>query len=220
MARTDAYATLSQYRAANRDSQTGADTTISALLLGTSRLLERDLSVHEGAFNSYSAAHYFDANGGALLTLEDTDGNTYFLQAIDADGCDIDSELDGTYDGYQLDLGDAFLVGRPENTATKPYTQLRLLPWPTATITAWPTAPRSVRITGTWGHAAVPDVISQLTIRLTRLMLDSHLGGGAQVIPAIDDMVRLPDAPKEVRGIWYSVKQLYGRRLFATTVSI
>jgi hypothetical protein len=220
MARADAYATLAQYRAANRDSQTGADTTISALLTGTSRLLERDLSIHEGAFNSYTGTHYFDANGGAILTLEDTDGNGYFLQAIDSNGCDIDSELDGTYDGYQLDLADTFLVGRPENTASKPYTQLRLMGWPSATIVAWPIAARSVRITGTWGHAAIPDVITHLTIRLTRLMLDSHLGGGAQVIPGIDDLVRLPDAPKEVRGIWYSVKQLYGRRLFATTVSI
>lgn len=220
MARADAYATLAQYRAANRDSQTGADTTISALLTGTARLLERDLSVHEGAFNSYTGTHYFDANGTTVLTLEDTDGNSYFLQSIDADGCDIDSEIDGTYDGFQLDFADTFLVGRPENTASKPYTQLLLLNWPSATVTAWPLAPRSVRITGTWGHAAVPEVISQLSIRLTRLMLDSHMGGGAQVIPGIDDLVRLPDAPKEVRGIWYSVKQLYGRRLFATTVSI
>ncbi|MFZ2738433.1 MAG: hypothetical protein WAY02_09400 [Burkholderiaceae bacterium] len=220
MARADAYATLAEYRAANRDGQSGADTTISNLLTGTSRLLERDLSLQEGAFNSYTGTHYFGANGGAILNLEDTDGYTYFLQTIAANGCGIDSELDGTYDGFALDLADAFLIGQPENTASKPFTQLRLMSWASATVTVWPVAPRSVKINGTWGHAAVPDVVKHLTIRLTRLMLDSHLGGGAQVIPAIDDLIRLPDAPKEVRGIWYSVKQLYGRRLFATTVSI
>lgn len=220
MARADPYATIAEYRAANRDGQTGADQTITDLLLGTSRLLERDLAVQEGAFNSYTGTHYFDANGGALLTLEDTDGAGYFLQSIDANGCGVDSELDGTYDGYALDLNDTFLVGLPGNTATKPFTQLRLLAWPTATITAWPVAPRAVKITGTWGHSAIPDVITHLSIRLTRLMLDSHLGGGAQVVPSIDDLVRLPDAPREVRGIWHSVKMLYGRRLFATSVSI
>lgn len=220
MARLDPYATADEYREVNQDLQTGTDTTLDAMLLGVTRLVERDLSLHEGAFNSYTGTHYFTGNGTELLTLEDTDGYSYFLQDIDANGLGIDSENDGTYDGFTLDLDDAFLIGQPENTATKPYTQLRLMAWPTATVNTWPASPRSVRITGTWGHAAVPDIIKQLTIRVTRLLLDSHKGGGAQVIPGLEDIVKLPDASKEVRGIWWSVKQTYGRRLFATTLSI
>lgn len=200
--------------------QTGSDPSIDAMLVGVTRLLERDLSLSEGAFNSYTATHYFNATGGSLLTLEDTDGYSYFLQDTNANGVGIDTEEDGTYDGYTLDLDDAFLIGMPENSSTKPFTQLRLMDWPTATITTWPIQARSVKIAGTWGHASVPDIITQLTIRLTRLLLDSHKGGGAQIIPGIEDMIKLPDAPKEVRGIWYSVKQQYGRRLFATTISI
>lgn len=220
MARADAYATLAQYRTANADPQTAADATISAMLTGCSRLVERDLSLQEGAFNSYTGTHYFDGNGGALLTLEDSEGHTYFLQTIGSNGCGIDSEFDGTYDGFALDLNDAFLVGQPENTASKPFTQLRLMPWPTATIREWPLGPRVVKLTGTYGHAAVPDLVTQLTIRLTRLLRDSHISGGAEVIPGIDELMRMPEASREVRGIWYSVKKAYGRTLFATTVSV
>lgn len=221
MARGTQYATIAQYRAANQDAQTGTDTTLDALLVGTSRLLERDLALMEGAFNDHTGTYYFGANGGSLLTLEDTDGYGYFLRSVSGSGIGIDTEFDGTYDGIALALAaNTFIVGQPENTATQPFTQLRLLPWPTATITAWPTGPRTVKINGSWGYAAVPDLITQLTIRLARLLRDSHIGGGAQVIGSIDDLVRLPDAPREVRGIWYSVKQVYGRKMFATTVSI
>lgn len=221
MARGDAYATIVQYRAANRDAQTAADTTITTILLGTSRLLDRDLAIAEGGFNAYTATHYFGGNGGQLLTLEDTDGFTYFLRTIDANSLAIDSELDGTYDGYLLDLTtDTYIIGQPENSLTKPFTQLRLLPWTAAAITTWPTTPRSVKITGAWGYATVPDLITQLTIRLTRLLVDSHLSGGAEVIPGIDELMRMPEASREVRGVWYSVKKAYGRVLFATSVSI
>lgn len=220
MARADAYATITEYRAANADSATGSNQTVTDLLLGTSRLVERDLSLHEGAFNSYTGTHYFDGNGGALLTLEDTDGYSYFLQTVGANGIGVDTEFDGTYDGYALDFADAWVIGQPENTATKPFTQIRLMPWSAATITRWPTGPRVVKIVGTWGYAAVPDLITHLTIRLTRLLLDSHLSGGAEVIPGIDELMRMPEASREVRGIWYSVKKAYGRTLFATTVSI
>lgn len=220
MARADAYATLAQYRAANADPQTAADATISAMLTGCSRLVERDLSLQEGAFNSYTGTHYFDGNGGALLTLEDSEGHTYFLQTVGANGIGVDSELDGSYDGFALDFSDAWVIGQPENTASKPFTQIRLMPWPTATIITWPTSPRAVKIVGTFGHAAVPDLVTQLTIRLTRLLRDSHISGGAEVIPGIDELMRMPEASREVRGIWYSVKKAYGRTLFATTVSV
>jgi hypothetical protein len=111
-------------------------------------------------------------------------------------------------------------VGSPSNALTKPFTQLRILPWTAATFTSWPTTPHSIKINGSWGYATIPDLITQLTIRLTRLLLDSHLSGGAEVIPGIDELMRMPEASREVRGVWYSVKKAYGRVLFATSVSI
>lgn len=220
MARGTAYATIAQYRYWNQDTQTGADAQLDLDLIGVSKWLDRDLSLMEGAFNTHTGTYYFGSNGGPLLTLEDTDGFGYFLQSVTGSGIGIDTEVDGTYDGVTLSMGSNFVIGQPENTATQPFTQIRLMPWPTATITAWPTGPRTVKITGTWGYAAVPDLIVQLTARLTRLTRDSHMAGAAQTIGSIDDLVRLPDAPKEVRGVWYAVKQAYGRKLFATTVSI
>lgn len=204
----------------NSDFHTSDDASIKSMLIGVTRWVERDLSVMEGAFNPHSGTYYFGAAGAQLLTLEDTDGLGYFLRAIDANGLGIDTEADGTFDGVRLDLNDAWLIGSPENAAEKPYERLRLLPYPSATATAWPDSPRSVKIAGDWGYAAVPDIITQLTIRLTRLMLDSHAGGGMAVIPGIEDAIKLPDAPREVRGIWWSVKQNYSRKFFATTVSI
>ena len=213
MALLSAYATAAQFRLRVGSKAAASDADLDAQLLLCSRLVERSLQVMVGAFNSHTATYTFDARGGALLSLRDRAGRGYFLQAINADGLGIDSELDGTYDGYVLDLNDAWLRGLPESAVagSEPYSMLELLGHlSSASPSRWLDQPANVRIAGTWGWAAVPGAILELTVSIVHDLRQAHLGGATLEVPALDGG-GFPMRDDSWR-LWREVKALYGRR--------
>ncbi len=214
MALLDAYATAAQYRAIAGDKGAGTDATLDAELLGVSRLLERSLQLAPGAFNASAAnqARVFDGQGGPVLYLRDRAGLAYFLQTLATDGLKIDSDLDGSYDDYAFDFADAWLRGLPENAAahSEPFTAIELLPLASAPIWKFPDLPACVQITGTWGWAAVPELIKQLVIHRTKELRAGQLAAPGGDLPGIDAGV-----PMGARTFWLfkEAERLYGRRL-------
>lgn len=182
MARADAYADVAYFQARN----TGGTAVSNATALGEdliagSRLFDRQVGVHDGAFNSHTATYTFDSIGGLVLWLRDRSGGAYFLQSVADAGIGIDTELDGTFDGYAWDLDDAWLRGLPDNAAAfgVPFNALEILPHiTTAPLTRWPDGRARVRIEGTWGWATVPDMVKQTVVSMTRELRD-HFGAGA-----------------------------------------
>ena len=174
-----AYATVAEYRERNGRVSTDSDTVLAAMLLSLSRVVDRRLAVAPAEFAPQSAVTFtVKATGGTLLYLRDEMGRQHFLRTATAIG--IDSEFDGTYDGYTLVLGtDTELQGYPVSASTynEPYTALELLPGVSgASPTAWPDG-AYVRITGNLGYAAVPGAIKDRVIGLTRELVQVHLGG-------------------------------------------
>jgi hypothetical protein len=214
MAILDAYATATNYRAQTGDKASGADAVLDAQLLTVSRLLERSLSVQPGAFNTHSATYTFDGRGGRVLDLRDRSGRTHFVTAITANSLGIDSELDGTYDGYLWDLSDAWVRGLPENAvaASEPFTRIEILPHiATAELTVWPTRPAAVRITGTWGWGAVPGAIMQLTVSLAHDLRQAQLSGALMESPPTLESGGFPMQDQSWR-LWRDIRHRYGMR--------
>lgn len=215
MALLDAYATEAEYIARVGSQASTGNTTLQAQLVTATRLLERSLGWAPGAGNSNTGIRTFDAHGGTVLRLRDSDGRQEFLQSIDADGLGIDSEDDGTYDGYSLDLDDAWLRGLPENAAahSEPYEALELLTFlSTCQPSVWPTRRAVVQITGTWGWAAVPGVLKELTVHLTHDLIEAHAGGATLEVPTLDAAGPglLQD---QTWRLWREARAMYNRRL-------
>ena len=210
MALTDAYVTVADFRARIGEKSDGADSVLTAQLLNTQRELERALGLHLGAFNSHTGTYIFPAHGGTVLRLRDSAGRGYFLQSITADKIEIDSDADGTYGGYALDLADGWVRGIPENAAafSEPYTALELLPLSDADPTCWPDASGAVRITGTWGWAAVPGIIVDLICHRTNEMRTAFKEGGLGTVPAFGTEGTMRPS---TAWLWREVEAMYGR---------
>jgi len=207
MALLDAYATVADYQARNSGGVAVSNPSLlGEYLVASSRLLDRELGLHDGAFNSHVATYTFDAHGGSVLYLRDRASGGYFLQSIPSGGIGIDTEVDGTYDGEALSLGGA-VRGLPENAA--PSTALELLPF--GSRTSWPDRVASVRIAGaTWGWAAVPEMVREIVVSMVRDLSDHHGGGAAAQYQRMDDLMPLSD---QTWRLIRSAKQRYSRRL-------
>lgn len=181
-----------------------------------SRLLERSLQVAPGAFNASATgqARIFDGTGTAILRLRDRAGYGYFLTTLDADSLKIDSDLDGSYDDYTLDFGDNWVRGLPENAVahSEPFTAIELRPTTTATLTVFPKLPGCIQITGTWGWAAVPQIIQDLVIHRTHELREALKGGAIEALPSFEGAV--PLQPRTF-WLWKEAERLYGRRVLA-----
>jgi len=214
MALLDAYVTAAEYRA--RTAQKGENPVeLTAQLTMGTRLLERTLAVPPGAFNTHTATYDFDAHGGTILRLRDRTGAGYFLWSLPADAIGLDTERDGTYDGFSLDFSDNWVRGLPENasaTTGESFTAIEILAHlSTASPAAWPNNPASVRITGaTWGYLTVPGAIKELVIDIVHGVRSAQLAGPALEVPVIEEGFTLSrDAFFRMR----EMKQRYGRRL-------
>ena len=214
MALLDSYATIAQYRAAIGDKASAADATITAELTVMSRQLERALMLAPGYFNASatSQARVFDGNGRDTLQLRDTAGYAYCLTAIATDGLAIDSDLDGSYDDYAFDLTDAWVRGLPENAAahSEPFTAIQLRPISAATLTIFPRLPGCVQITGTWGWAAVPQIITDLVIHRTQELREAMKSGQTRELPSFEGGVSMS---KTTSWLYREAERLYGRQL-------
>lgn len=180
MALSDAYVTPEYFQARSSsgvESRNGG--RLLEDLLAASRLFDRQVGVHDGGFNSHTATYTFDGIGGATLWLRGLDGRAFFLQSVEAAGIGVDTERDGTFDGYTWDLSDGWLRGLPENASalSVPMTAVELMAGSSSPIRCWPDGVR-VSIEGTWGWPAVPDMVKQVVVSMTRELRD-HLGAGA-----------------------------------------
>lgn len=212
MALLDAYANAAEYRARVGKVSIAEDATILTLLTSVSRVVEKRLGVMVGAFNTHSGVYVFDGTGRSLLRLRDRAGRQYFLTAITADSLKIDSDLDGSYDDYTLDLSDAWVRGLPENAAagSEPYTAIELRPLTSATITTFPNLPGCVQITGTFGWAAVPGAIKDRVVGITRELIDVQHAGAAMLVSDVEGEIdRVPAA----RALMSLLEREYSHRL-------
>ena len=213
MAILDAYATATNYRVQTGEKTTGTDTVLDAQLLTISRLLERSLHVQPGAFNTHTGTYTFDGRGGKVLDLRDRAGLTYFLTSVTANSLGIDSECDGTFDGYLWDLSDAWVRGLPENAAahSEPFSRIEILSHiSTAELTVWPVKPAAIRIAGTWGWGAVPGVIMQLTVSMVHDLRQAQLSGALMETPPTIDGGGFPMRDESWR-LWREIRSRYGR---------
>lgn len=211
MAVLDAYADKVQFRARVGDQGGGGDTTLDEQLLLASRLLERSTGVMPGAWNTHTGTYDFDADGGTLLRLRDDADRQYFLQTVTSIG--VDTEGDGTYDGETLTLALAWVKGYPANAAagSEPFTGLELLPYlSSADLSAWPSRKRVVRIAGTFGWAAVPQGIVDLTVHLAHDVRQGHAAGPTLTAPTIDGGMGLSD---QTWRLWRQIEGQYSRRI-------
>lgn len=212
MAQLDPYAELDEYRARNRVTGERDSLAVAELLTLNSRRLEKMLHVAPGYFNTHAATYVFDAYGGSVLDLRDRAGMAYCLTAITADSLALDTDGDGSYDDYTLDLDDAWVRGLPENAASQsePFMSLELLPLTSATITTWPDAPASVQIAGTWGWATRPPAVREVVIALTRDLRETHLAGATMQLQGPDGEVF--DVRPDTFSRFMALASLYGRR--------
>jgi hypothetical protein len=184
---------------------------LEAELLGCSRLLERSLQWAPGMGNTHTATYTFTANAAKKLRLRDSDERQYFLQSVVSNGIGVDSDGDGTFDGYALDLADTWVRAYPENAAAlgEPYTSLVIAPLTGGSFNVWPAG--LVRINGTWGWATVPEIIKALTAFLTRDLRNGLLAEpSADSIPAIEEGMPLSN---DTRYFWNLARSQYRRRL-------
>ncbi|MFA5517227.1 MAG: hypothetical protein WDA20_13155 [Desulfuromonadales bacterium] len=209
-----AYADATYYQArSSGGTAVRDDAALTEDLTSASRLLERQLQVAPGAFNSAAGTRIFNGTGRSILRLRDSAGRQEFLQAVTADKIEIDSNNDGSYDGYALDLADAWVRGLPENASahSEPYRALELLGFlSTADPKVWPDRAAVVRITGTWGWAAVPETIRAITVSMTRELRDHFGAGGFGAQERYDEA--LPLSTQTWRLI-ASAKKHYGVRI-------
>lgn len=179
-----AYVTAADYRDKNGRVSTDFDTSLNSLAIAVSRIYDRRMSVAPGEWAPQSALTFtIRSTGGSLLYLRDERGWQHFLRTATAIG--IDSEDDGTYDGYSLVLGTtARLNGYPMNSATHgdPYTALELRTG--ATPATWP-EDVDVRITGDCGYASVPLAVVQRCSNIMRELVQVGFGGPQVDIEAV-----------------------------------
>ena len=195
---------------------TDDDSTISALLLTATRVVERRIGVAPGMLLPQTSLTFtFSAEGGSRLRLRDERGFQYLLRAITADSLKIDSDLDGSFDDYLLDTADAWVSGFPINAATfnEPWTAIDLVPITSATITAWPDAANCVQIVGDWGVAAssaVRGALKERVIGIVRELIEAHHAGVAQSYTAMEDAINtIPKA----RSLMAMIEREYNYRI-------
>lgn len=208
----DAYIDADGYRARTGQQGTGSP-LIDEVVLAASRLLDRELGVAPGHLGPVTSTTYrFDAHGGTTLRLRDNAERQYFLRTVEANSFAVDSEGDGTFDGYLWDFADAWLRGSPENAVTfgEAFTSIELLSHlSTAPLATWPDARDCIRITGTWGFPVVPGIVQELVVDIAHNLRQRQLAGGISV-PAADESLPLSSA---MWPVLRRARDEYSRRL-------
>ncbi len=209
MSLLSSYATAAEYRSRVNMQDTSSDAEILAQLTAVSRMLEYELRVCPGFFNvgSPGEVRYFTPpiSAGRVLRLVDERGLQHCISTIATDGIAVDTDNDGTYN-YTVDpTGETWVVPRPYNAAGlgEPWDTLELLSRSAATFSSWPPYPKGVRLTGTWGWAAVPGIVLDLTVKLTRDMRDSQEAGAAGTLAGVA-------VKTDTWRFWLSARQQYG----------
>lgn len=215
MALLDAYATAAEYRARTDKTGTGDDDDILEQLKSTARLLERSLGVAPGSFNSTgtSVVRYFTPVFSAECLFIDEDERQNFLISVDTDGLAIDTGQNGAYDTTIDPSGEAWIVLIPRNASglSLPYTGARVLGHVSgASFARFPEVPYALKVTGVWGHSAVPDIIRELNVKLTRDIRDSLEAGPAGSIGVLGQAQFLRS---DTWRLWKEVQSRWAHRI-------
>ncbi len=223
MALDSAYAAAAQYRARVGLTSTDDDSDILEQLQAGAREIEGNLGLPLGAFNASEAAvtRYFDGSGTSRLRLRDDEGLVNAIQTIDVEGIQVDTDRDGAFATTFDPTTEPWVVPFPFNASerSEPWNGIRLLPLSGATasvgevLTVFPEGVHNVRLIGTWGWAAVPDLIRELNIKITRDIRDSLVAGPGGELEMLDSGV-------VVRGdtwrFWLSARRRYSHKLPGT----
>ena len=219
----DAYGTAAEYRARVGLTSTDDDSDILEQLKSGAREIEGGLGLPLGAFNSseVNVTRYFNGSGTSRLRLRDDEGLLNAIQAIDAEGVQVDTDRDGAFATTFDPATEAWVAAFPFNASerSEPWTGIRLLPISGATasvgevLTVFPEGIRNVRLIGTWGWAAVPDLIRELNVKVTRDVRDSLTAGPGGELEMLDSGV-------VVRGdtwrFWLSARARYSHKIPGT----
>ena len=140
------------------------------------------------------------------------------ISTIDGEGVQVDTTGDGTFDTTFDPTDEAWVVAEPYNASEggEPWTALRLLPISGAVVSVgeilqkFSSGRHNIAVVGTWGWAAVPDLIRELNVKLTRDMRDSLVAGPSGELHMLDNGV-------VVRGdtwrFWKRAEQRYSHRI-------
>ena len=208
---TKAYATVDEYRTRTNSTVKTAEATeeLTAQLAAMARLIEREVGDDRDQPRTFhrtekGTVRYVDGTSDAALRIDD-------LVALDANGIAIDTARDGTFT-TTFGLAAPWCVATPDQAEAMgtPYTGLELLPYPAAPVIAWPAGRRTVRLTGTWGWPAVPPIIVELNVMLTRQLRDLQQAGVTRAIEAVETQLQFaPGAFPLMRD----AKRQYARRV-------
>jgi hypothetical protein len=212
-------ANAGEYRDRNNRESSLDDGQLESLLTAVTRAVEKRLGLAPGmllpqddltfSFTAYVPNPY---RVPRLLALRDTSSQQYLLRVVSADGIGIDSQYDGTYDGYELDFDNGWVRGYPENAAAlgQPYTHIQLLTGISgATYTAW-TDRVMVQVTGDWGWAACPEPIKERVIGMTRELVEVHRAGPTLTVYNVDENIQMNPS---TRTLMSALEKDYSHRL-------
>ena len=201
------YATAAQFRARNASSSHTDDQLLDELLAAASWYLDERCGVCPGGFApiSETAVKFWPVRAGRVLWLRDTSGDMWPLRAVTSVAVDYagDGVPDWTVDGTA-----GWVSLEPPPTVYRSASSLRIEEAQSAVVGWWPSDPGTVTVTGLWGVPWVPPPVRELVVHLARVALDSHLGGAAAMLGAMDGEAVAVDG--EGGRLWRSIESRYG----------
>jgi hypothetical protein len=214
VAQDTAYATAEEFRDFTTNStSTVKDVELGRLAVAASRELDHELGLPPAMLAPHSATYYFPASPHALHELRDERLRGYWLRAVDVEGIAVDSEHDGTFDGYTFDLTETWVRGWPRNATAlgEPFKGLELFGgFTSAQLSTWASGPFAV--SGDWGWAAIPEGAVLATLCIMRDVRDRLAAGPAGSYQLLqsgvvvrDDTFRTVNALRRPYGRRYAV---------------
>lgn len=207
-------ATIEEYRNKTGDFGTGDGSGLLDELEAQTRQLEHELHVASGQFVSHTETYVLWGSGEERLWLRDSNGMAYFLRTVPSDAIGIDTDEDGTYDGYTWDLGDAWVEGRPENAIVQAgaFSSLLILPGRSSSLAVWPKV--GIQFAAcTWGLPSTSTLLPLLrdvVIYRTHLLRENIKGGATQELPSFDGALPLQN---RVSWLMKRIEDHIGRRI-------
>lgn len=197
----DPILTKDEYSALAHRTVEDDDVALDSEVEACTRTLEKELGVAPGSWNSDHGTRLFSGNGDTDLVLRDELG-LHFLVELDAAGVTIDVDGDGVPEYTVAPATEQWVALIPRNAAAlgESHYALRLLRRiPGISVPCWPEGDFNLGFTGTWGHAATPQMPKQIVAFMVRDLRDHHAGQSFAVaqqlaesgIPVRDDTWRL-----------------------------
>ncbi|MCY4059752.1 MAG: hypothetical protein OXG44_17330 [Gammaproteobacteria bacterium] len=199
-----AYATAEQFRARN-STPAARDDLVIELLGAASRYLDLELGWATGSFRpatTSSTLRVWPRSPRRVLPLRDSAGRQRALRSWTAVAADY---AGAGVAAWTAGSGADWIVGVPDDGDG--YRSLRILEAMDGSEGVWPSAPGWVDVTGLWGMPETPQLIAEVTCRIARLLLDSHMGGAAGIMGAVDGGGI--DLAMRSSWLWRNVQQRY-----------